>query len=246
MTVTLTIRENHVAEIRLTAPARRNALSFATLEALVASIGEAERNGARSAILSADGTVFSAGADFRDLTGTAADLSFDEAVGRATSSLRRSRLPIVAAIQGPCLGAAVDLALSADIVVAARSARFEVPATRLGLLYNPAVIALLHRNYPSPAIKQLLLGVPISAENAVTGGLIARAVDDDELMATVNDIAARIGAGDKDAVAATKELLTALDAGPIKLEHWSGPRKRLLDSDARREAIERARKTLSH
>jgi enoyl-CoA hydratase/carnithine racemase len=246
MSVALTISEAGIAEMRLTAPARRNPLGFSTLEAIMAAINEADVREARVMVFCSDGPVFSAGADLQDLTGTAADIAFDDAVSQTTATMRRSRLPIVVAVQGPCMGAAVDVVLAADMVIAARSAHFEVPATRLGLLYNPAAVASLHQRFPSPALKQLLLGIPITADNAVTGGLIAQAVADDALMTTVTEAAERIAAGKRDAVTATKSLLASLDTDPFNLEQWTALRLRLLDSDARRDAIASVRRPLSH
>lgn len=241
MSIESSIGTSGIAEIRLAAPERRNALGFEVLARLAVTIAEAERDGAAAVLLCSAGPVFSAGADFNDLTGTAADLQFDEAVSRVTATMRGSRLPVVVAVQGPCLGAAVDLALAGDVVIAARSARFVVPATRLGILYNPTAIEALHRQFPAPILRQLLLGVPIEAEQAVRGGLIARVVADDDLLPAARAMAEQIAGGQVDAVAATKGLLAALDAGAVDPDLWAERRRRLLDSEARREAVARAR-----
>lgn len=237
MSLTFTLGDGGIAELRLTNPQRRNALGLATLEAIVEALDVARTADARVIVLASDGPVFSAGADFADLTGTSADVRFDEAMSATIGAIGRSDLPVIAAVQGSCFGAAVDLVLAVDVVVAAHSARFQIPATKLGLLYNPTAIARLHRRVPSAMLHQLLLGVSIPADAAVAGGLIASSVPEDDLTAVTADIVAQLSAGHPDAVRATKALLGALDAGPVDLDDWQARRLRLLDSDERRAAI---------
>jgi enoyl-CoA hydratase len=237
MSVTHRLSTDGVAEVRLTNPERRNALGFATLDAIVDAIDSAQAAGARAIVFAADGPVFSAGADFADLTGTSDDVRFDDAVSAAVSAICRSHVPVIASVQGPCFGAAVDLVLAVDIVVAVRGATFQIPAARLGLLYNPAAIARLHGRVPSAMLRRLLLGVSVDADAAVAGGLIAASVAEGELATATADIATQIAAGHPDAVEATKALLDALDTATVDLDHWQARRLRLLDSDERHTAI---------
>ena len=237
MSVSFSVGDDGVAEVRLTNPRRRNALGFATLQAIVDALETARTVEARAIVLTADGPTFSAGADFADLTGTSADLGIDDAIGTAVDAIGQSHIPVIAAVHAPCFGAAVDIVLAADIVVAARSATFHIPATTLGLLYNPSAIVRLHRRLPSVTLRQLMLGVALDADAAVAGGVIASSVPDEDLASTIADIAAQVSSGIPEAVRATKALLVALDAGPIDLDEWQAWRRRLLDSDARRAVI---------
>ena len=106
-----------IAAIVLDDAARRNALGFDTLASIAQAVRQAEQAQAGAIVISATGPVFSAGADFNDLTGTSADIDFDTAVARATSALRRTHIPVIAAVHGPCLGAARSIRSEHDAVV---------------------------------------------------------------------------------------------------------------------------------
>lgn len=228
--------EGGVARIVLDAPQRRNALDRTTLAEIVRCIRLAEQN-ASCVVIAAEGPVFSAGADFTDLTGTAADIEFDTSMARTAETLRRTHLPVVAAVQGPCLGAAVDLVASADIVVATTVARFEVPAIRLGILYSPVALSILRSRLTGALVRALMLGVPVTAGDAMAGGLVARVVEPDTLDAAVGEITDRLLLAFRSATGATKELLNSLDDGSFTDSQWQQLRLRLLGSPERFDAI---------
>lgn len=229
-------------EVVLSDARRRNALGYGTLAALRAAVDDAVVAGARVVVLAADGPAFSAGADFRDLTGALTNLEFDDALSSTARALRRAPVPIVAAVDGPCIGAAVDLALSCDFVVAGESSRFELPALRLGLLYNPAAIARWHRTVSGAALRSLLLGVPLDARSAAVHGLVAKVVADGQARCVAIDVARLMTAGLPEATKATKSLLAALDEGRSDLDEWSAWRRRLLASEERRAALDARRR----
>lgn len=230
-------KDGDIVEVVLCNPARRNALSFATLDALHESIRAAEVEGARCMVVSAEGPVFSAGADFADLSGTAADVEFDTAVSRVTTAMRSSPVPVLSVVTGPCLGAAVDLVASTDLVVAATDARFEVPAVRLGILYNPDALAVLRSRVSGGLMRALMFGLSVSATDAAAGGLVARVADSVDLHTVVAEITDRLVAAQPAALVATKELLVALDAGRFDREVFQARRKQLLSSPERFEAV---------
>jgi enoyl-CoA hydratase/carnithine racemase len=226
-----------IAAIVLDDAARRNALGFDTLASIAQAVRQAEQVQAGAIVISATGPVFSAGADFNDLTGTSADIDFDTAVARATAALRRTHIPVIAAVHGPCLGAAVDLVVSADVVIASTAARFEVPAVRLGILYNPEALAVMRGRLNGAMMRQLMLGISVSATDAAMGGMVARVVDTDELPGTVDQLVRQLCAGQRGAFGATKELLNQLDVGPVHLDQWTPLRRCLLDTPERHQAI---------
>lgn len=227
-----------VARIVLDSPERRNALGFQMLREITRLVRCAEGN-ARCLVLSACGPVFSAGADFADLTGTSADTEFDAAVARAGATLRSTHLPVVAAVQGPCLGAAVDLISSADIVIAASTSRFEVPATRLGILYNPSSLSVMRSRLTGSLLRALMLGVPVHASDAMAGGLVSRVVELETLDRAVSETAERLVQAQVNAAGATKELLNSIDDGSFTPGQWQHLRLRLLETPERYDAIVR-------
>lgn len=243
MTVHFTVTDG-IASILLDAPARRNALGFETLASIVKAVRSAELTHAHVIVISATGPVFSAGADFNDLTGTSADIEYDAAVWSATSALRRTHVPVIAAVHGPCLGAAVDLVVSADVVMATTAARFEVPAVRLGILYNPEALAVMRSRLTGAMMRQLMLGISVTAADAATGGMVARVVEPDQLSDVLGQAARQLCNSQRGALGATKELLNQLDAGPVHLDQWTPLRRLLLDTPERHQAIaERQRPT---
>ncbi|PXY18399.1 hypothetical protein BA062_35370 [Prauserella flavalba] len=186
-------------------------------------------------VLSGDGDVFSAGADLRELTGTRADLAFDEELAATIEAVRAVPVPVVAAIEGPCLGAAVELALACDLRIAGAGAWFRVPAVDLGLLYRPETIARLHRTLPRDIVTRLvLLGQRLDADD----GLASEVVASGQAVARAHAVAEKLPVPGP-AFRQTKALLAELDDAVWDTGRWERVRLELLDSDERRQAISR-------
>lgn len=238
-----TITGDGYLHLQLNDPRRRNPLSRTSLAAIRCAAGSCGPE-TRALIISGAGGAFSAGADLSELTGTEQDLAVDEAVAATGRMLRELDLLVVAAVEGPCMGAAVDLALSADVIVAGRSAFFEVPAVRLGLLYNPEAVARWHSRLPGPLLSRLLLaGERVDAPAARDAGLLAQVLDDDGAVQAATGIAKRLDSAPRSALATTKRMLRAFDAGRVDPAAWQDERRRLLTSPERRAALERRRTT---
>ena len=126
-----------VGEIRLDRPDKRNALSKLAMSGLADAVDELVEAGSRAIILTGSSTVFSAGADLSELSMTEADLEVEDGLAAAAGRLADAPVPTIAAIEGPCLGAGVELAAACDVRVAGEGAYFMIPATRLGILYRP-------------------------------------------------------------------------------------------------------------
>jgi enoyl-CoA hydratase/carnithine racemase len=163
----------------------------------------------RAAVLTARGRAFSAGLDVRLLGGldAAGARALISALHRALDAVHRAPIPVVAAVDGPCLGAGFELALACDLRVATTAATFGLPEVRVGI---PSVIeaALL----PSVvgwgrAAELLLTGEPISAQQALTWGLVTQVVEPGRLTAATEDLVGRILAGGPRALRLQKELL---------------------------------------
>jgi enoyl-CoA hydratase/carnithine racemase len=118
-------RTGPVAVVTLNRPEVQSALSFALMEALAQTVSDLDRDPeVRVIVLAVAGGVFAAGADIGELLGASpADLMREDrlAPGR---SLRATRRPIVAAVEGLALGGGMELAMLADLIVAGEGARF--------------------------------------------------------------------------------------------------------------------------
>lgn len=235
-------RVGRVLHLVLNEPARRNALSRAMLADLADALGNID-DSVTGVVISGAGDAFSAGADFRELTGTTADASYDDAVAVVTNAITTLPRIVVAAVEGPCVGAAADLALACDLRVAAEGSYLHLPATKLGLLYNPAALDRIGRAMPRDTLRRLvLLGERFDAQAALQSGLVTylaprggaveRAI---ELLTTVDPV-------DVPAVAATKELLHAQEVGTYEASAWRARRLDLLAAPARSAALDHAKR----
>ena len=233
-----------VCELVLDNPGRKNALSLALLADLNEKLAIALKNDARAVILSGSGDVFSAGADFADLTGTIDDLAMDDAIEKAVIQIREMPAPVFAAIEGPCMGGAVDIALACDFLVASKEAFFEVPAARLGLFYNPRAVRRWRARLNGPTLRRMLiLGERFTAAEAVQAGVVSYLAVEGSALEKSRELADRAAKCSRDAVAATKALLAALESGETDLARWEKIRREILDSPGRRESVARARES---
>ena len=163
----------------------------------------------RVAVVIGSGRAFTAGMDvrvLRDLDATRAR-QLITGLHDAIAAVHRAPFPVIAAVNGPCLGAGFELALACDLRVAAASASFGLPEVRVGV---PSVIqaALLPPMIgPGRAAEMLLTGGPITATQALDWGLVNRVVPDDRLRATTEELAAAILASGPEAIRLQKDLI---------------------------------------
>ncbi len=139
-------RDGPVATIALARPEAKNALPIAAWQAIAAAAREVED--ARAVILRSDVVgIFSAGADVREFEQLQADpalrIRFREAMRAGIEAIAALPMPVIAAIEGGCFGAAVALILAADIRVAGDRAEFATTPARLGLGYPQEDVARL-------------------------------------------------------------------------------------------------------
>jgi enoyl-CoA hydratase len=234
--IQVTYREG-VVSFYLNRPERRNALSLALLARLSDALSSEIRDDTSAVIVSGVDGNFSAGADLADLTGTLEDLGMDDAIEEVTRKIRNLPVPVIAAIDGPCLGGAFDLALSCDHRIASRDAFFQVPASRLGLLYNPRSIVRMRQLIGRDAVFRLLvLGERLDAIAARRAGIVSAVVEGASYKAALKIAQAATG-NFASAVAATKRLLNAIDGIDYDPGEWEKQRRALLSSPERRAAV---------
>ncbi|NIM70963.1 MAG: hypothetical protein GTN86_07835 [Xanthomonadales bacterium] len=234
--------EDQTATLSLNRPERSNALSLALLARLGEALDQDVPGDSAAVIIRGAGGVFSAGADLADLTGTGEDVAIDAAIAAVTQRIRALAVPVIAAIDGPCMGGAVELALSCDLRIAGRDAFFEVPATRLGLVYDPESLRHMRRRLPFDALFRLMvLGERLDAREARRAGLVS-ALADGKSHELAQRLASTAAANVRSAMTATKQLLHALDEEGFDPEAWQRLRREMLDSAERRAAVSAARK----
>lgn len=172
------------AEITLNNPRRRNPLSGDMIAELTAAFEAAGNSGAAGIILSANGPAFCAGHDFNDML--ARDLPAMRTLMLACSTLmqviHRLPQPVIAAVQGPAIGAGCQLALSCDLAVASSRATFQTPGGGGGWFCFTPMVALSRAVGRKRALEMLMTGDPIPAEQAAAWGMINRVVAPDALV----------------------------------------------------------------
>ena len=204
--------ENGRARIAVNRPDKLNAYRNETADQLRDAVLRAGRDpSAHSILMTGEGRAFGAGYDLATVKPDEVP-ALDDVLQRHFNPLvlamRQSRLPIVSAVNGPCAGAAVGIALAADIVIAARSAYFYEPFVGIALVPDAGNTLFLSRMLGRVrASGMMLLGDRIPAEKALAWGLLWDVVDDAELTATAESICARLSKLDADALAGTKRLI---------------------------------------
>ena len=192
------LTENRVSFAVVTIDRREKAndLSIRLMDELRSTLGSAARSH-RYLVLTGDGCIFWGGADLGDLR---AD---PDALQAALTALRSSILdlpvPVVAAVDGPCVGGGVELAMACDVRIGSQTAAFEIPAARLAVAYPEGGLEVLRRRLPHQTLSRLfLLNERIDAGAAVVAGIIAR-VSEDPVAAAVESL----------------ETVAELDAGTV-------------------------------
>lgn len=189
--------------VTLENPGKRNAIDAALWRALGDLFTELAAEGLpwRSVILTGAGDAFAAGGDLEEFPRVRADLAsaldyHEGKVGRALRAIADCPLPVIAAIEGPCIGGGLEIAAMCDLRVAGRSARFGAPIARLGFWMYPGELALLRERLPEGLLAQMLLeGAVLDAERLWGLGVLHHRVEDGHALEEALAVARRIVAG---------------------------------------------------
>jgi enoyl-CoA hydratase len=195
--------------VTLAAPARRNAFDLAMCDEVLAIVDALEADPSVGAlVVTGEGTAFCAGADLSHLGGAHGGSHRDGLLAVYEGFLRfaRSPLPTIAAVNGPAVGAGMNLALACDVRLAADSARFDTRFLQLGI-HPGGGHTWMMRNVVGPQVTAatVLFGEVLSGAEAERVGLAWRCVPDDALRATALELAGR-------AASAPRELVERIKA----------------------------------
>lgn len=214
--ITVGIAEG-IATLRLSNPARRNAVSTTMWRKIAAFADDVRgRTDVRAVIIRGDGDdIFSAGADISDFatarSGEGNARSYDDMVETTCQRIEAIPQPTIAMIYGPCMGAGSSVAASCDLRVAADDAFFAVPAARLGLGYDPRGVARFLRVFGGGATRQVLLTADrLPATRAHALGAVHVIAPKSEIAAHTGDLATRIAGNAPLTLKAAKSAIHAL------------------------------------
>jgi enoyl-CoA hydratase/carnithine racemase len=215
-------RSNGIATLVMKNANKRNALDLPMLDALAQHCKELQEAADVSVVMlqGGGGLGFGAGADLdgfmaeEERAFAARFKAMDEALERATVALRALSQPIVAALEGPCFGGAVHLALTADVRIASSNMRLAIPAVSLGIVYPiEAIERLIALCGPARGKLILMTGRTFSAEEARDIGLVEIVAATDSFQQEVQALCAQIARQSVPAVRACKQIVDAIATG---------------------------------
>jgi enoyl-CoA hydratase len=203
--------------LRMNRPERRNALNTRQLQAIATALQEAEADEAcRVVVLTGLPTVFAAGADIDEIAALDSQTALTDPRLAAWAVIRSFPKPLIAAVEGWCLGGGLELAMACDLLIAGEGAQFGLPEVKLGLMPGAGGTALLPRLVgKAMAMRLALTGLPISAQQALAGGLAAEVVPDGAALDRCLELAAAMAANGPAALRLVKRSVLAAFQTPL-------------------------------
>jgi len=189
--------------ITMNRPKARNAVNTALGTALVAAIEELDGDGdVTVAVLTGAGGGFSAGMDLKAFAKEGPPKGFSQFLQQG------SRKPMIAAVEGFALAGGLEIALTCDLIVAAKRVKMGIPEVNKGLFAAGGALFRLPRRLPySTAMEMALTSEPMTAEEAYDRGLVVRLAEPGKAVDVALEIANRIAANAPLAVAASKQIM---------------------------------------
>lgn len=218
-----------IARLTLNRPERLNSFNTQMHDEVRAALASLPASSARVLVISGAGRGFCAGQDLSDRAvapgGAPPDLaaSIEKYYKPLVLALRSLPMPVIAAVNGVAAGAGANIALACDLVIAARSANFVQAFSKLGLVPDSGGTWFLPRLVGTArALGLTLLGDKLSAEQAVSWGLIWRCVEDAELAGVVDGLARQLAVAPTRGLARTRQAI---------YESWGRTLEQQLDTE---------------
>ena len=183
------------ARITLNRPEKRNALSLALMQEVIAALREASaRPGVRAIVIEGAGPAFSAGHDLSEMVGR--DVGFYQELFDVCTvmmeAIHKLPQPVIAKVHGVATAAGCQLVASCDLAVAAEGTRFATPGVKIGLFCSTPMVPVSRAVGRKRALEMLLTGDFVDAETAREWGLVNRVVPAEELDAAVDELVEKI------------------------------------------------------
>ena len=210
--------ESGVTVVRVNRPERRNALDLQTKQELVEAFDRLEADATcRVVVLTGTGGSFVSGADISELAAASAlEYRASHRVARPWDRLEQFEKPVLAMVNGWCLGGGLELALVCDLRIAAASARFGLPEVTIGAVPGAGGTQRLPRLIgQGRALRLILTGDPVDAQTAASWGLVDEVVPDTELEQRTRQLAERIARNSPVALRLAKSAVRAGARGTL-------------------------------
>jgi enoyl-CoA hydratase/carnithine racemase len=215
------------ATVVLDSPGKLNAISESMWQALARVFSTfAQTPELRAVVIRGAGHNFAAGADIEEFERVRGDPANGrryhlETIANALAAIEACPVPVIAAIEGVCVGGGLEVAIASDLRIAADSARIGAPVGQLGFPFAlPELVPLLRLVGPGVAAELLLEGRLFDAHEAAARGLITRTVADERFDTELRDCVKRIVAGSPLSARENKANIRRLSAtGGVYTEH---------------------------
>lgn len=204
-----TLEINEITRLVFNKPV--NILSTPVVRALIRGLGLLqESEEIKVLVIAATGTTFLAGADIKEMSSMdeTAARAFAEHIHSAMNAIESFPRPVMAEVQGFCLGGGCELVLACDLAIASEAAVFGQPEVDLGIIPGAGATQRLKKRIGSLRAKELIYtGRRVSAKEAADIGLVNRVVPQERLTDEVMELAERIAAKPLQCVTEAKRLL---------------------------------------
>jgi enoyl-CoA hydratase len=210
MSLVIVDKSDGVATLTLNNPTERNTLTAPMVADILAAMDDVENDSTIGAIVvTGAAPAFCAGANLGNLaTATPESLSN---IYEGFLRIARSPLPTIAAVNGAAVGAGMNLALGCDVRLAARRAKFDTRFLQIGIHPGGGHTWMLRRIAgPQATMATVIFGEILDGAEAERVGLVWKCVDDDALLATAHDMAARAASAPRELLKVTKETIQAM------------------------------------
>jgi enoyl-CoA hydratase/carnithine racemase len=213
-----------VATLTLDAPASRNALGLAMIEALTAAFEEiAADPGARVVVLSGEGPALSAGHDLKEIRAHRNDpdrgAEYDAALMARCAALMQAIValpkPVIAAVEGVATAAGCQLVAACDLAIAGEKARFALPGVNIGLFCSTPLVAVGRAISRKAAMEMALTGALYTAAEAERFGLVNRVVPEGRALREAQALAREIAERSAATIAIGKRAFYAQIEAPL-------------------------------
>jgi enoyl-CoA hydratase len=203
--------QERTALVRINRPKQLNALNGPTMDALCDALEALDRDdGIRAMVVTGNERAFAAGADIGEMANaTPIEMLKTNRIGQ-WDRVRRITKPVIAAVNGWCLGGGCELAMTLDLIVAGEGAKFGQPEIGIGIIPGAGGTQRLTRAIgKSKAMKMILTGEPITAREAYDAGLVAQLATDELTVEDALALAAKIATKSPLALRLAKESVNA-------------------------------------
>ncbi|MEL6584923.1 MAG: crotonase/enoyl-CoA hydratase family protein [Pseudomonadota bacterium] len=211
MSIVEVSRAGHFATVTLNRPDKMNAVTVEMLEGLVAASQHDDVRTARAVVLRGEGRAFCAGLDVMSFSGVTPDSLLERSHGTrnlfqaASLCWRDLEVPVIAALHDTCIGAGLQIALGADIRIAAPGTKLSIMEMKWGLVPDMGGMAVLPSLMPGDVMRRMIYTAEvITAEEAQPLGLVTEVADDPHVRAL--ELAELIASKSPKAIRAAKRL----------------------------------------